>query len=668
MKKIITLLFVSAIVAGCCCNCSKESAVKSPDGRNRIKLFVNPLSYEVVRDGVTVVGRSAIALQLEGETLTGSGKVARVSCGSYSGRASSPVYKKGEVDLTGNWVYADYGDWGVRLVARNDGVAYRFETKKKGRIKVLGETAALTVPQASAKCWFNYTGRFGCEETVSQTAIAGEIKTGEDRKKMVYLPFVYNVGGKTVAVTESDVFDYPIWNLTRSNSEGVVFDALFAGWPKKTAHVSNVAGWSKLQSVEKGGRWVKVEGFSDYLVETDATRTFPWRTFILADSPAQLCESDIVWAISRPAAQDHDFSWVKPGKVAWDWWNAFDNKGDPQGCTTETYVRFIDFAAKNGVEYVIFDEGWSEKLDIWKYHPNVDVPYLVDYAAKKGVGIILWMAWAQAAGDEARVVEHFAKLGVKGFKVDFMDRGDADCERFLWKFAEECRKAKMIVDYHGAHRPTGMSRVYPNVVNYEGIHGLEQTKWFKNNYDFMANDVRVFFLRMTAGPMDYTPGAMDNYPVGQYKGTRDNPGSVGTRCRQMAMMAMYEAPLQMLCDSPTKYERNMECFMFMAATPVVWADTVGLGGCPDSYAAIARKAPDGAWYAAAITDSAAREIAIDTSKFLEPGQWNAEIFRDADGCCAAASSYVHETKTVKSGEKMLFKTAPGGGFVVRFSK
>ena len=668
MKKIITLLFVSAIVAGCCCNCSKESAVKSPDGRNRIKLFVNPLSYEVVRDGVTVVGRSAIALQLEGETLTGSGKVARVSCGSYSGRASSPVYKKGEVDLTGNWVYADYGDWGVRLVARNDGVAYRFETKKKGRIKVLGETAALTVPQASAKCWFNYTGRFGCEETVPQTAAAGEIKTGEDRKKMVYLPFVYNVGGKTVAVTESDVFDYPIWNLTRSNSEGVVFDALFAGWPKKTAHVSNVAGWSKLQSVEKGGRWVKVEGFSDYLVDTDATRTFPWRTFILADSPAQLCESDIVWAISRPAAQGHDFSWVKPGKVAWDWWNAFDNKGDPQGCTTETYVRFIDFAAKNGVEYVIFDEGWSEKLDIWKYHPNVDVPYLVDYAAKKGVGIILWMAWAQAAGDEARVVEHFAKLGVKGFKVDFMDRGDADCERFLWKFAEECRKAKMIVDYHGAHRPTGMSRAYPNVVNYEGIHGLEQTKWFKNNYDFMANDVRVFFLRMTAGPMDYTPGAMDNYPVGQYKGTRDNPGSVGTRCRQMAMMAMYEAPLQMLCDSPTKYERNMECFKFMAATPVVWADTVGLGGCPDSYAAIARKAPDGAWYAAAITDSAAREIAIDTSKFLEPGQWKADIFRDADGCCATASSYVHETKTVKSGEKMLFKTAPGGGFVVRFSK
>jgi alpha-glucosidase len=250
-----------------------------------------------------------------------------------------------------------------------------------------------------------------------------------------------------------------------------------------------------------------------------------------------------------------------------------------------------------------------------------------------------------------------------------MDRGDARCEQFLWKFAEECRQAKMIVDYHGAHRPTGMSRAYPNVLNYEGIHGLECMKWYKSGrYDFMANDVRAFFVRLTAGPMDYTPGAMDNYPLAQYKGDVTNPGSVGTRCRQMAQMAMYEAPLQMLCDAPTKYEKNMECFTFMAATPVVWADTVGLGGCLDSYAAVARQAPDGAWYAAAMTDSQAREITIETSKFLTEGQWKAEIFRDAPDADVAPAKYVRETKTVAAGEKMTFKTAPGGGFVVKFTK
>lgn len=666
MRNICAFVLAALTVSGCCCDCSKETAAKSPDGRNRIKLFTNPLSYEVTRDGVTMVKRSAIAMQLEGETLSGSGRVAKVSCGSYTGEEVSPVYKKAKISLKGNWVFADYGDWGVRLVARDDGVAYRFETKKDGKIKVLGETAALVLPDSNAKCWVNFTNRFGCEETVPQALAAKDVKTDGNKKKMVYLPFVCNVSGKTLAVTESDVCDYPIWNFTRRAGEEAAFDALFSPWPKKVAHVSNVKGWDKKEEVERGGRWVKVKESADYLVECEGTRTFPWRTFILADEPSRLCQADIVQALARPAAKGHDFSWVKPGKVAWDWWSAFDNKG-AAGCSTRGYFRFVDFAAKSGVEYVILDEGWSEALNIWKYHPNVDVPKIVDYANGKGVGIILWMAWAQAAGDEARVVEHFAKLGVKGFKVDFMDRGDADCERFLWTFAEECRKAKMIVDYHGAHRPTGMSRAYPNVVNYEGVHGLEQTKWFKNNYDFMANDVRQFFLRMTAGPMDYTPGAMDNYPVGKYKGSTVNPGSVGTRCRQMAMMAMYEAPLQMLCDAPTKYEKNTECFSFMAATPVVWADTVGLGGCPDSYAAVARKSHGGAWYAAAITDAEAREIALDTAKFLGAGEWKAEIFRDAPECDVEPSKYVHETKTVDAGEKLVFKTAPGGGFVVKFS-
>jgi alpha-glucosidase len=206
------------------------------------------------------------------------------------------------------------------------------------------------------------------------------------------------------------------------------------------------------------------------------------------------------------------------------------------------------------------------------------------------------------------------------------------------------------------------------VVNYEGVHGLECTKWFRNQYDFMANDVRVFFLRMTAGPMDYTPGAMDNYPIGKYAGNNSNPGSVGTRCRQMAMMAMFEAPLQMLCDAPTKYEKNMESFAFMAATPVVWADTVGLGGCPDSYAAIARKAVDGSWYAAAITDAQAREAVVDTAEFLADGEWKAEIFRDAPDSDVVPVKYLHETKTVKAGDKLSLKMAPGGGFVVKFTR
>ena len=671
IKKNILVMAVTAlvtfIVAGCCDHCcAKKASVAvagSPDGRNIIKLSLKPLAYEVFRDGVAVVAKTPIGMKIDGKCLSQDAELNGISVKKRSGKISTSVYKKAQVDLSANETFADFGDWGVRLVARNDGVAYRFEISKGAEVTVNCEKAALTIPDAEAAVWANKSKHFGCEETVAQKYKAGDVKTSDD---VIYMPFAYKVGGKVVAVTESNVLDYPIWNLTRTNTtlccgKEVRFDSLFAGAPKG---VKRIGGWGE-ETLEKGGRWVRVTKYDDYLVKTSGSRTFPWRTFILVDDASKLCEADIVYALADGAAADSDFSWVKPGKVAWDWWNAFDNQGN-NGCNTKTYLRFVDFAAKTGVEYVILDEGWSEKLNIWKFHPNVDVPAIIDYANKKGVGIILWMAWAQVYGEEDKVVEHFSKLGAKGFKVDFMDRGDGEVTRFLEKFASSCAKHKMLVDYHGAYRPTGMQRKYPNILNYEGVHGLEQMKWFHNGYDFMDNDIKVYYLRMTAGPMDYTPGAMDNYVIGKYKGHTVNPGSVGTRCRQMAMMAMYEAPLQMLCDSPTKYEKNMESFKFMAETPVVWDDTVGLGGDIDTYAAVARRKGD-VWYAAAMTDSNEREIVIDTA-FLGSGEWKAEIFRDAPECNAEPSKYVHETKSVKANEKMTFKAAKGGGFVVRFTK
>ena len=654
--------------AGCCCLCGDGTAAKavSPDGKNVIRLWANPLAYEVQRDGKVVVAKTEIGMKVDGTCLKGGADYS-VAKRALSGCVDTPVYKKAKVCLKGNETAVDFGDWGVRLAARNDGVAYRFETKKAGRIKVECEKAALTIPCPEAKCALNYGTAYGCEETVPVSCKAGEIATGKDKQKYVYLPFVYKVGDVNVAVTESDVCDYPVWNLTRAASaEGVAFGSEFAKWPKKQVHTGNFGGWSNIKELPTGGRWVTVKEREDYLVETDGTRSFPWRTFVLADKPADFCAADIVYALARPKAAG-DFSWVKPGKVAWDWWNAWDNKGEAAGCTTAGYKRFIDFAAKTGVEYVILDEGWSETLNIWKFHKNVDVPEIIRYGNEKGVGIILWMAWAQIYKDEAKVASHFAKLGAKGFKVDFMDRGDADVEKFLWTFAAECAKNRMLVDYHGAHRPTGMSRAYPNVINYEGIHGLECAKWFHNEYDFMDNDVKAFFLRMTAGPMDYTPGAMDNYAVGQYKGNGTNPGSVGTRCRQMAMMAAYEAPLQMLCDAPSKYEKNMECFTFMAATPVVWKNTIGLGGCPNTYAAVAREAKDGSWYAAALNNKDARDYVLDTA-FLGDGTWKVELFRDAPDADKNATHYVHEKKELKVGDRLTIHMAPGGGFVAKFSK
>ena len=656
----------AAAVQSSCADSTVCVTATSPDGRNEISVSLNPLRFCAKRDGVLVVAETEVGMDFGGTNAPGR-LVSRNSC-QTSGSVSSPVYKKNSVDLSRGEAFLDFGDIGLRLVARNDGVAYRFEAKAAGPVRVCGEKGGVAVPDGAARCWVNFTKDFGLEETVPEALSAADVRTeAGGERAMAYLPFVYSVGGKTVAFTESDVCDYPNMYLERGSADGSpLFEAVFQRWPSRTVRAENDAKWNHV-AVERGGRWVDAAEYADWLVETDGPRAFPWRVFAIADEPSKLCEADIVWALARPPAAEDDFSWVKPGKVAWEWWNHW-NVGDvpfKAGCNTATYEKYIDFAAANGIEYVILDEGWSERLDIWRFRECVDVPHLIGYARERGVGIILWMAWAQAFGEEARVASRFSELGAAGFKVDFIDRADAAATRFMWKFAEECRRCRMIVDYHGATRPTGLSRTYPNVLNFEGVHGLEQMKFYRKQ-DILTSDVRAFYLRMTAGPMDYTPGAMDNYPVGKYAGKYANPGSFGTRSRQMAMMALYEAPLQMLCDSPAKYARNAECLSFMAATPVVWDDTAGLGGTPDTYAAAARKAKDGSWYAAGISNQEARDAEIDTS-FLGEGEWAVEAFRDAAESDVEPTAYVHERFAAAAGDRLRFHMAPGGGFVARFT-
>lgn len=648
----------------CSSNDSFSASSVSPDGRNKIRLWLRPLAYAVYRDDVEVVRKTKIDLRIGGESLSERMTIPRITITHTGGKLSTPIYKKREISLSANLTDVDFGDWSLQLVARDDGVAYRFALRFDGRVRIDHEDATLRLPIES-NCTVNYGENYGNEETVPITCEARAIETGSEERKYVYLPMVYSFAGKTVAVTEADVCDYPILNFKRvksADADALALEAEFARWPRC---VHRAGGWDRKTAIPSGGRWIVIDEHEDYLVETEGSRALPWRVFILVDDePSKLCEADIVYALARPA--EGDFSWVKPGKVAWDWWNAWDNQGESAGCNTATYKRFIDFAAAGKVEYVILDEGWSETLNIWRFSAAVDVPELIRYAEARGVGIILWMAWAQIVGDEANVAEHFAKLGAKGFKVDFMDRGDAECERFLWKFAQECAKRKMLVDYHGAHRPTGMSRTFPNVLNYEGVHGLENMKFYRNE-DFMSNDVNAFYLRMTAGPLDYTPGAMDNYPIGELGGDKFNPGSFGTRCRQMAMMTLYEAPLQMLCDSPSKYERNRECFEFMAGVPVVWDSTLALGGAPEAFAVVARRKGE-AWYVAGITDSHARDWTLDTA-FLGGGEWLMECFTDAPDAEHSPTHYIHRRNiSFFAGERFTFHMAPGGAFTMRITK
>jgi alpha-glucosidase len=463
-----------------------------------------------------------------------------------------------------------------------------------------------------------------------------------------------------MSVSESDLLDYPGWNMKRA--EGGVPDlvAHMARYPVKVEHRNG----NEIGSPERPLRHIRVTERAGHLAETAGSRSYPWRVFMLAASEGKLCESDIVYALASPSKLKNT-DWIRPGKVAWEWWNCWNVSGVPfrAGCNTATYEYYIDFAAEFGIEYVIMDEGWSKKLAIMELNPETDVPHLVKYANSRNVGIILWCAWPQLVGRQHEVFSKYAKMGVKGFKIDFMDRDDQVMENFLEETAKIAAEYKLILDYHGMHKPTGMSRTYPNVLNYEGVHGLECMKW-ENGTDFMRNDLLGLYCRMSAGPMDYTPGAMLNMTRQQYKANFQQPGSQGTRVHQMALMALYEAPLQMLCDSPTQYLRNRECFEFMAKVPVVWDETVGLSGEMESSAAMARRKGD-VWYAAAINSWDPCTMEIDTS-FLRDGKWSVEIFEDGINADRDATDYRKISRSVKAGEKIKVNLAPGGGWIARF--
>ena len=668
MNAAMKILCSTAIAGVALCAGAQVVSVRSPDGMNEIRLNTEPrLSYSVYRSGVERVAPTPMSMEIEGKGILGGPdvKISSIDSITVKGLVTTPIYKKASIDESANKTTVSFdGGWRVVLVARDDGVAYRFETGFQGRVKVLNESAGVSLPDGVSSIYAAYCRDRGDPLQCSWESVYTTVTNAADlagKGQVVYLPFVVKYpDGSVMSVSESDLFDYPGWNMKRAEGGPAVLAAHMARYPVKVEHRNG----KEIGSPEKPLRHIRVTERAGYLAETAGSRTYPWRVFMLAKSESKLCESDIVYSLASPCRLK-DTAWVKPGKVAWEWWNCWNVSGVPfrAGCNTATYEYYIDFAAEFGIEYVIMDEGWSKKLAIMELNPETDVPHLVKYANARGVGIILWCAWPQLVGRQHEVFSKYAKMGVKGFKIDFMDRDDQVMENFLEETAKIAADYRLVLDYHGMHKPTGMSRTYPNVLNYEGVYGLECTKWTTPT-DFMRNDLLNLYCRMSAGPMDYTPGAMLNMTRRQFKASYEQPGSQGTRVHQMALMALYEAPLQMLCDSPTQYLRNRECFEFMAKVPVVWDETVGLSGEMESSAAMARRKGD-VWYAAAINSWDPCTMEIDTS-FLRDGKWSVEIFEDGINADRDATDYRKISRSVKAGEKIKVNLAPGGGWIARF--
>ena len=546
----------------------------------------------------------------------------------------------------------------LRFVALTLSITQTIFCGLEGTLRIGDECVAFSFP-ADCRAVVPYVARgrdfdfesqfFNSFENTYTTARITELNPG----RLIFLPALVELdGGYKLVITEADLEGYPGLYL-RGNGKTPELRGVFAPYPKREEQ----GGHNRLQMLVR-----EREG---YIASTVGKRAFPWRTVVVAREDRELLDNDMIYRLA-PESRIEDTSWIRPGKVAWDWWNDWNLYGVDfeAGINNETYKYYIDFASRNGVEYVILDEGWAvnEKADLMQMVSEIDLRELVAYARERNVGIILWAGYHAFERDMEQVVSHFARMGVKGFKVDFMDRDDQQMTAFNHRAAETAARYGLILDLHGTHKPAGLNRTWPNVLNFEGVHGLEQMKWSPESVDQMKYDATIPFIRQAAGPMDYTQGAMRNATRKNYRPVNSEPMSQGTRCHQLALYVVLDSPLNMLCDSPTNYLREAECTEFIAAIPTVWDETRILGGRMGEYIVTARRSGD-TWYVGAITDWTPRDVEVDLAPLGIGGTVEATIFRDGVNADRKASDYKRETIRIDTAEPLKIHLAPGGGFV-----
>ncbi|MFB3905590.1 MAG: glycoside hydrolase family 97 protein [Acidobacteriota bacterium] len=619
--------------------------VSSPDGQNVIKVEVGEtVSYSVLHRGHQIVAPSAISMTLDDGLVLGRNPQVREVRKAQINQTITPVvkHKRASILDNGNELTIDFqGDYSLVFRAYNDGVAYRFVTRLNREIKVTREQATFAFPA-------DYAGYLPVTKTLMMSfekPYVHQLISNLATDEMVYLPITLEgPDGIRIGITESALEDYAGMFLKKAASQPHTLEGAFASFP--------------LEEKQRRDRYMDVTGRADYIAATKGTRPFPWRLMIIADTDAALIESDLVYRLADPPRLA-DTSWIRPGKVAWDWWNALNIYGVDfaSGVNNATYKYYIDFAARNGIEYVILDEGWSEPADLLKLRPEVDLKELVQYANQKKVGLILWVVWLSLERQLEPAMKMFEDLGIKGIKVDFMDRDDQKIVNYYWKIAAEAAKRKMLVDFHGAYKPAGLDRAYPNVLTREGVMGLEYSKW--SDSITPEHDVTIPFTRMLAGPMDFTPGAMVNAQKQDFRAIFERPMSQGTRCHQLAMFVVYESPLQMLCDTPSNYDREPEILDLLANVPSVWEESRVLDGRIGDYVVVARRSGQD-WYIGAMTDWEPRTLVLDLG-FLS-GQ-AAEIWQDGVNANRWASDYRRSRQQITG--KTEIKLAPGGGWVAR---
>ena len=638
---------------------SKFFEIKSPDNKIALKLEVGAkMIWSVQHEGQQVIAPSAIALQLEsGEVLGENVKISSSKIEKIDQVIDAINYKKAKIaDQFNQLTINCKSDYGVIFRVYNDGVAYRFSMKKKGEVIVKNEEANFNfIADYKAFVPYMWDYRGGEKFNHSFEALYKEINISKfATDSLAFLPALVDVGNnKKVVILEADLEDYPGMYLNMNQTQKG-FMGVYASYPLE----AKLGGYQNMNFIPTKRAY--------YIAKTNGTRNFPWRAIVISAQDKELLNNDMVQKLASPSRLT-DVSWIKPGLVSWDWWSDWNisHVDFKAGYNTATYKYYIDFAAANHLPYIVMDWGWSSHHDILEViAPDINLQEIVDYGKQKGVGVVLWASWYAVTHQMDQAFPKYAKMGVKGFKIDFVDRDDQIAVSSLYDIAKKAADYQLIVDYHGVFKPTGLQRTYPNVVGYEGVKGLENYKWAIEDQPRYA--VSIPFIRMMAGPMDYTPGAMRNTNKVNYRAIEGMPMSQGTRCNQMAMYVMYEAPFQMLADNPTTYMKEQECTDFIAKIPTTTDETVALDGKVGEFAAIARKKGE-TWFVGAMSNWTPREITLDFS-FLDAGSYQATIFKDGSNADRDVTDYKKEVIKITSGDKVKIQLAPGGGWVARIEK
>ena len=633
----------------------KKYVLSSPDGTLKVEISTgNELAYQVMHGNDTILSHSNIALVLEDGTIVG--KTPRITGErrkKIKDNIESPFYRFKEFVATGNELDLKLkGGFGIIFRAYNEGVAYRFYTTQSSDIIIKEEQAEFNFNK-DYMAYLPYTTNDKKPMAMAFQNVYDITPLSKAQPKLAFLPVTVDCGSVKLTLLESDLEAYP-GMFVQSQQGKYGLKGVFAPYPAKT----DFYPWRKQEYVTET---------TDFISRSCGSRSYPWRVLAITEKDTDMPVNNLVYALASPN-RIGDTSWIKTGKVAWDWWNDWNLKGVPfkAGINMDTYKYYIDFASRNGLEFIVLDEGWyaPKSGDMLTVIPELDLPELIAYGKSKGVEIVLWTVFNVLDSQLEAACKKYADMGIKGFKVDFLDRDDQTAVEMVYRIAEMTARYKLTLDLHGIYKPTGINRTYPHIINFESVFGMEEVKWTDIKNNMPLYDVTFPYIRMMAGPVDYTPGAMRNATKADWRAMYYTPASMGTRCHQLAAYIVHDSPFTMLCDAPTNYLNEQECVDFMASLPVEVDSTFIASGELGKYIVTVRK-KDVNWYIGGMTNWDERDVQLDFSFLPEGMSYTAVLFKDGVNANKQAEDYRKETIRIDKDSRLTLHLASGGGFAMK---